>query len=200
MFENLRAVVRTCATCQKTNPFARSCKDWHSHMPTRPGLELQMDHVGPFKDNQGDKFWIFNVSDRFTGKLFATTEESPQISDVLIFLHQVVFHTCVPTKIHADGAFRTNDFAAFCEKYGIKYSSGVMAQSHGHEEVMDLTHQATVTEGATLKFTTVLGKILSLRWKAVLSSQTCTSLHGQQARLHGQQVQLLHIPGQVQLH
>ena len=113
-------------------------KNWFQNLPSGPGMELQVDHCGPFKDKDQDKFWILTCVDRFSGKLFATTVDSTSIDDVLIYLHEVVFQTLIPVRIHADRAFtNSEDFKEFCEQFKIEIRGGPGAESHGHVEVMN---------------------------------------------------------------
>jgi len=137
MYEDLRRIVRSCGTCQKMYAFPTGRK-WYQNLPTGPGVELQIDHCGPFKDHQSDRFWILTCVDRFSGKLFATTVETTSIDSVLIYLHEVVFQVLVPTRIHADRAFtNSQDFLEFCHGFGIRVVGGPTSQSQGMVEVMN---------------------------------------------------------------
>ena len=135
LYEDLRTVVRSCPTCQKMNPFPTG-KRWFQNLPSGPNLELQVDHCGPFTDHDGDKFWILTCVDRFSGKLFATTVETTAISEVCVYLTEVVFHTFLPQRIHADRAFTNSDeFRDLCDAYRIAYIGGATSQSQGMVEV-----------------------------------------------------------------
>ena len=137
MFEDLRRVVRTCGPCQKMYAFPTG-RDWFMNLPEGPGIELQIDHCGPLKDKEHDKFWILTCVDRFSGKLFGTTVETTSMDEVLIYLHEVVFSTLIPIRIHADRAFtKSEEFQHFCTQFKIELRGGAGSESQGQAEVMN---------------------------------------------------------------
>jgi hypothetical protein len=142
MFEDLRATVRECGLCQKMYKFPRN-RDFYQHLVEEPNLEVQIDHVGPFKDVYSRKFWILTAIEKFTGKAFARVVSSTAIPDVILFLYEMVFNTFIPARIHADRAFiNSTEFSAFCEEQGVRISSGTTSWSHGGIEALNQILQA----------------------------------------------------------
>src|SRR6185369_6972508 len=124
MYEDLFKVVRSCPTCQKMMAFPTGT-NWIQNLPYGPGQELQLDHCGPFLDKQDNKFWILTIVDRFSNKLWATTVPSTSIPDVLVYLHEVVFSTFLPAKLHGDRAFTNSTLMKeFCDSFGISLVGG----------------------------------------------------------------------------
>ena len=131
LFEDLVSTVKGCATCQKVVPYPQG-KNWFRNLPTGPAMQLQLDHIGPFIDKKGNRFWILTVIDTFSGKAFATVAATTAIDEVLVFLQEVVFQTFIPKAIYGDKAFTySSEFVKFCEYWSIKLLDAGPSRSQG---------------------------------------------------------------------
>eukprot|EP00475_Leptophrys_vorax_P022341 TRINITY_DN303_c0_g2_i1.p1 TRINITY_DN303_c0_g2~~TRINITY_DN303_c0_g2_i1.p1 ORF type:complete len:569 (+),score=129.13 TRINITY_DN303_c0_g2_i1:1385-3091(+) len=134
MFEEYRRTCEGCVSCQAMKPFPKGNKYWQN-LPMF-GTQVQLDHLGPFRDQDGVKFWILTTVERFSGRLTAHVVTSTGTEDTLVILHQHVFPLIIPTHIHGDNAFRNSEeFVKFCDLYGIKVQQELLQK---HKEALKL--------------------------------------------------------------